>query len=264
MKITVIIPTFNRDNFISKTIDSILNQTYKVNEIIIIDDGSSDNTKKFIEQYPLIHNIKYIYQKNQGVSSARNLGIKFSNNEWIAFLDSDDIWCNDKIAKQKQFHENNLDILFSYTDELWKFNNKVIKQNKFQEKHENSKFIANIALCKIGSSTVLLHKSIFEDIGVFDENLVACEDYDLWLRILRKYEVGLVNEKLLEKIAGHRGQLSFETIGMDYYRILALQKHIDSEFKIEVLREISLKKEILLKGALKHKNQIFIDFCDSL
>ena len=193
----------------------------------------------------------YKYQKNSGVSKARNLGIKLSKNEWITFLDSDDIWEKTKIQQQIDFHTKNKDILFSHTDELWKYNGKIIKQKKHQQKPYGDCFDDNISLCKIGASTVILHKSIFDNIGVFDEELTACEDYDLWLRILKKYKLGLVNKKLIEKIAGHKGQLSFEIPLMDRYRIIALLKHLENSL---VKQEVIKKCDILIKGAIKHNN----------
>jgi glycosyltransferase involved in cell wall biosynthesis len=179
------------------------------------------------------------------------LGIKLASYEWITFLDSDDIWSETKIEEQINFHKKNKDILFSHTDELWKFNSKIIKQKKHQQKPYGDCFNDNISLCKIGASTVFIHKSIFDDIGIFDEALIACEDYDLWLRILTKYKLGLINKKLIEKIAGHKGQLSFETPLMDKYRIIALLKH---KKDILVKQEIIKKCDILIKGAKKHKN----------
>lgn len=255
--ISVVIPTYNRAKFLASTIESVLNQSVPVDEIIVIDDGSSDGTKELLNHY----DIRYSYQENSGVSSARNHGIKIAKNEWICFLDSDDIWYKDKIKNQIQLHNNNPSILFSYTDEKWIYNNKEIKQKKYQEKTNKNQFLDHIKLCKIGSSSVMIHKTIFENIGFFDENLEACEDYDLWLRILRDYKVAYIDEKLVDKIAGHHGQLSFTTIGMDYYRILALQKHLNSEYTNAIENEIKIKKEILLKGAIKHNNRFFIDFC---
>jgi glycosyltransferase involved in cell wall biosynthesis len=259
MKISVIIPTYNRAKFINKTLDAVFNQSFKVDEIIVIDDGSTDDTKEALQNFP----IKYIYQKNLGVSSARNTGIKEAKNQWICFLDSDDIWDRDKIKEQIEFHQNNPNILFSYTDERWFYNHKEIKQNLNQKKGQTT-FIDNIDLCRIGASTVMLHKSILDKVGLFDESFKACEDYDLWLRILREFEIGYIDKKLIDKIAGHKGQLSFETKGQDYYRILALQKHLKSEYTEEIALEIEKKKQILLKGAMKHKNDFFIEFCNTL
>jgi glycosyltransferase involved in cell wall biosynthesis len=259
MNITVIIPTYNRSSFLSKSIESVLNQSIKVDEIIVVDDGSTDNTKVLLKELP----VKYIYQENLGVSSARNRGIKESKNQWICFLDSDDIWDKDKLKEQIAFHQNNPNILFSYTDERWFYNQKEIKQNPNQIKGQIT-FVDNIDLCRIGASTVMLNKSVLTKVGLFDELLKACEDYDLWLRILREYEVGYIDKKLIDKIAGHKGQLSFEVKAQDYYRILALQKHLDSEYKEDIIKVIELKKKILLKGAQKYNNQFFIDFCTNL
>ena len=251
MKITVIIPTYNRESFLSKAIESILNQTVKADEIIIIDDGSTDNTKELIHKY----SVKYIYQNNSGVSSARNHGIQLSSNAWICFLDSDDIWEENKLEKQIAFHNKNPHILFSHTDELWIFNNKVIKQKKHQLKSQGFCFQKNIANTIIGASTVIINKKIFDDIGYFDEELSVCEDYDIWLRILIKYELGLIDEKLIQKKAGHENQLSFATRLIDKYRIKALSKHIDSIYGKEIRETIISKCDILIKGAIKHNNK---------
>jgi len=250
MKISLIIPTYNRAKLIESTLLSALNQTVKLDEILVVDDGSTDNTKQLLEQY----DIKYIYQKNQGVSNARNTGIKNSSNDWFCFLDSDDIWESNKMEKQIAFHNQNPHILFSHTDELWRFNDKVIKQKKHQLKPSGYCFKENIPNTLIGASTVMCHKSVFEDIGLFDEELEACEDYDLWLRILNQYELGLIDKKLITKIAGHKGQLSFETPFMDSFRVKALQKHLESSHKEDVKKEIIKRCDILINGAIKYGN----------
>ena len=250
MKISLIIPTYNRVTHLETTLLSVFNQTTKVDEIIVIDDGSTDKTQQLLAQY----DIKYIYQENQGVSSARNRGLQEVKNDWICFLDSDDIWESNKIEKQIAFHKINPHILFSHTDELWLFNDKIIKQKKHQLKPSGFCFKQNLPNTLIGASTVMCHKSIFDNVGLFDEELKACEDYDLWLRILDKYELGLINEKLIQKIAGHRGQLSFETPLMDSYRIKALLKHLQSNYKNEVKQEVIKRCDILINGAIKHGN----------
>jgi glycosyltransferase involved in cell wall biosynthesis len=251
MKISLIIPTYNRASLIENTLLSALNQTTKIDEIIIIDDGSTDNTQELLKKY----DIKYTYQENQGVSSARNKGINEAKNEWICFLDSDDIWESNKIEKQIAFHKANPHILFSHTDELWRFNDKIIKQKKHQLKPSGYCFKQNIPNTLIGASTVMCHSSVFDDVGLFDEELKACEDYDLWLRILDRYELGLIDEKLITKIAGHSGQLSFETPLMDSYRIKALLKHLNSNYKEEIKQEIIKRCDILITGAMKHQNK---------
>jgi len=251
MKISVIIPTYNRAEFISKAIESVLEQSYKADEIIIIDDGSNDNTKEIVKNYP----VKYIYQENKGVSSARNKGIKKAKNEWVCFLDSDDIWEIQKLEKQVFFHKQNPHILFSHTDEKWLFNGKEIRQKPYQQKQNKLTFLDHTQNTFIGCSTVFIHKKIFDTLGMFDESLTACEDYDLWLRILREYELSFIDEKLIQKIAGHKNQLSFDTPLQDQYRIKSLLKHIDSPYSKEIKKEIVKRCEILIKGALKHGNK---------
>ena len=253
MKISVIIPTYNRVKLLSKTIDSVLKQSIEINEIIIINDGSTDDTKELINTYKN-DKIKYIFQENQGVSSARNTGINLAKNRWLCFLDSDDIWHENKIIEQIKFHTKNPHIFFSHTDELWMFNGKIINQKKHQLKPSGFCFEENIPNTLIGASTVMVHKKVLEDVGNFDETLIACEDYDLWLRILLKYELGLINKKLITKIAGHENQLSFTIKMMDKYRISALLKHHHTQYKNVVLEEVIKKCNILIKGAIKHKN----------
>ena len=258
MNISVIIPTYNRENFILRAIESIKNQTSKVDEIIVIDDGSTDNTKEILKD----QNIKYIYQKNAGVSKARNCGILEAKNEWIVFLDSDDTWNTQKIEHHINLHKQNKYLLASFSDETWIRNNKEIKLKNYQQK-EKPTFLNSLRLCKIGASTFFCHKKIFDDVGLFDENLVACEDYDLWLRILQKYQIGFIDKKLTNKYAGHENQLSFNTKLIDIFRIKALEKHIESKHKTQVLEELIYKTSLLLKGAKKHSNNEVIEFCES-
>lgn len=259
MKISVIIPTFNREQFILRAINSVLEQTYLVDEIIIVDDGSTDNTYEIIKELQTKHkNIIYIKQANHGVSKARNSGIKNAKNSWVAFLDSDDTWHKDKIQEHLIFHKNNPLYLCSYTDELWIRNGKTIKLKSYQEKDEPT-FMNSLRLCKIGTSSFFTNKKVFDEIGFFDEKLEACEDYDLWLRILLKYNIKYINKTLVTKYAGHKNQLSFETPLIDTYRIEALEKHLSCEHKNEVLNELRYKIDILIKGAKKRDNTLIIN-----
>jgi len=255
LKISAIIPTFNRENFISKSIKSIKNQSYLIDEIIIVDDGSTDNTQKILKN---IKNIRIVKTKNLGVSHARNIGIKEAKNEWIAFLDSDDLWLENKIENQVLFHKLNPNILFSHTEEKWLRNGKTIKYPKSLTKPSGDCFLQNISTCKIATSSVILNKSIFKDIGYFDEKLKVCEDYDLWLRISYKYNMGLIKEEQIVKIAGHT-QLSASIFAIDRYHIYSLQKFLNSKYKIEVKNEIIKKCNILVKGAIKHENKEIFD-----
>jgi len=246
MNISVIIPTYNRASFILQAIKSVQNQSLHVSEIIVVDDGSTDNTKELLKNEDII----YIYQKNSGVSTARNQGIKEAKHEWIAFLDSDDIWHKNNIEEHVALHVKNPELKASFSDELWIRNGKVVNKKKHLKKEEPT-FLNSLRSCKIGASTFFVHKTIFEEIGLFDENLEVCEDYDLWLRILKKYTIKLINKELITKQAGHENQLSFTAPLIDSYRIIALQKHLNSKYEKDVSIEINYKKSILENGAKK-------------
>ena len=251
MKISAIILTFNREDFILKAISSIQSQTYKVDEIIVVDDGSTDNTGKILKNFK---NIRIIKTKNLGVSHARNIGISEAKNRWISFLDSDDLWLNDKIENQVIFHKQNPNILFSHTGEKWLRSGKIVKYPKSLAKPNGECFLQNISTCKIATSSILLHKSIFADIGYFDEKLKVCEDYDLWLRISYKFSMGLIKKEQIIKNAGHP-QLSSSIFAIDRYHIYTLQKFLNSKYKNDVKNEIIKKCNILVNGAIKHKNR---------
>lgn len=252
MTITTIIPTYNREKFLPRCIESVLNQTIMPNEIILIDDGSIDNTREIASKY----DIKYIRQENSGVSSARNLGIKNSNCEYITFLDSDDMWHNEKLEKQINFHSKYKDIKISHTNEKWIRDGKELVIKGSNTKKGGNIFIDILPTCTIGCSTVMIKKDLFDEIGLFDESFEICEDYDLWLRVAKKYEIGYIEDKLITKFAGEWEQLSFKYWGMDRWRIKALEKHSSYQ---EVRDEIIKKSKILLKGAIKKENQTIID-----
>lgn len=253
MDITVVIPTYNRYDFLKRAVASVLAQTYPAKEIIIVDDGSTDETFQIQNEFP---QVKYIYQKNKGVSAARNLGIKNAKYDWIAFLDSDDTFCKDKLQKQVDFHQKNRDIFISYTAENWVRDDLEIQVPKKFQKIGRNIFLENLPYCNIAPSSVVIHKNIFDTLGCFDETLEVCEDYDLWLRISSLHEVGLVNEQLITKYAGHKDQLSFKHWGMDRFRVVVLEKLLQTvhcQEKIEKIKQELLKKyQLLLKGAIKY------------
>ena len=253
--ISVVIPVYNRPQLVKRAIASVLEQSLKADEIIVVDDGSTDETAIVLQSFD--DKIKIITQKNNGVSSARNAGIKASKNRWVCFLDSDDIWHKEKLEQQLAFHKANPHILFSHTEEEWIRDGKTVKQKKQHKKPSGFCFEENLNFCKIAPSTVMIEKTLFDKVGYFDESLEVCEDYDMWLRVLKTFEVGLLDEVLTTKFAGHE-QLSFKYHSMDKYRIEALLKHKNREV---VKQEIEKKLEILLKGALKHGNRELIDFC---
>ena len=227
MHVSVIIPTYNRKHTLKRAIKSVYMQSLPPFEIIVVDDGSNDGTKEWVRQkYP---NVKYIYQENSGVSSARNKGIKIARGDWIALLDSDDEWLPNKLNKQIDKIKSNLDVKILHSNEIWIRNGLRVNQMKKHKKFGGYIFEKCLDICRISPSSVMLKKEIFDDIGTFDESLKVCEDYDLWLRITSKYPVCFLDIPLIKKYGGHSDQLSKAHDGIEFYRIQSLQKILESK-----------------------------------
>ena len=222
MKISVIIPTYNRKHTLQRAIDSVLAQTFKPFEIIIVDDGSKDGTKEWLLlNYP---SVQYIHQPNNGVSSARNKGIQISQGSWIALLDSDDEWMPEKLEYQSRFIEVNRNSSFCHTNEIWIRNGVRVNQMKKHKKYGGDIFKHCLDICRISPSSSIIKKDVFEEVGAFDESLTVCEDYDLWLRVTAKFNILFLDEPLIKKYGGHLDQLSRVPEGIEQYRIRSLEK----------------------------------------
>lgn len=248
MNISVIIPTYNRKHTLARAIDSVLIQTYKPYEIIVIDDGSDDGTSDWINnKFP---SIRLIQQPNLGVSSARNKGVYESRGDWIALLDSDDEWRPNKLERQIRYLKNNSKILFCHTNEIWIRNGIRINQGKKHQKYGGMIFEKCLDMCRISPSSSLFHKKILNDVGYFDESLNVCEDYDLWLRVTSKYPVLFIDELLIIKYGGHKDQLSIIPDGIERYRIKSLEKLL-------FLKSINNDQKNQIRKVLKNKFQIY-------
>jgi len=223
--VSVIIPTYNRGWIVREAIDSVLAQDFTDFELIVIDDGSGDNTAEILETYG--KGIKVLYQPNSGVSAARNRGIAEAAGRWIAFLDSDDLWLPRKLSTQVKFFMGNSGALINQTQEIWIRNGRRVNPGKRHHKFSGMIFERSLALCLVSPSAVMIEKSLFDTVGVFDERLPACEDYDLWLRISCRYPIHLIETPLIIKRGGHDDQLS-KAAGLDKYRIQSLVKIIES------------------------------------
>ena len=265
--ISVVIPTFNRVSSLERTLNSVLAQTLPADEIIIVDDGSTDNTVSILKsRYSEVELsiIRFIEQDNHGVSAARNAGIATARHEWIALLDSDDVWHEDKLQIQIQALENAPEYLMSHSDEIWIRNGLRVNQMNKHKKTGGYIFQQCLPMCVISPSAVIIHRLIFDEIGLFDETLPACEDYDLWLRICSRYPVLYIDEALITKHGGHDDQLSHKYWGMDRFRIQALNKII-SEAKLNdsdrdaAIKMMQHKINIYLVGAEKHGNTEHVD-----
>ena len=274
MNVSAVIPTFNRGHCLLRAINSILAQTTPVDEIIVVDDGSDDKTYDLLVKSELLDmrgqmpNIRYLYQENKGVSAARNLGIKEAEHEYIALLDSDDAWAETKIERQAlKLEKKNFSCRITHTEEIWLKDGQRINPKKKHKKSGGFIFEKCLPLCCISPSSVLLHRTLFNDYGFFDEKLPACEDYDMWLRLCAFEEVLFVEEALTIKYGGHADQLSRAFWGMDRFRVLALEKLINSgklstTQRSQALEMLVKKIEILLLGAKKREKKEMIQNLD--
>ena len=252
--ISIVIPTFNRCRFIKRALDSIYNQTYSDYEIIVIDDGSTDGTADMLKKkFP---DVRYFYQSNKGVSSSRNKGLEMAQGDWIAFLDSDDEWLPAKLEKQVKLLKSTPGYKVCHTEEIWIRDGIRVNQMKKHKKTGGWIFPQCLPLCAMSPSSILIHCSVFEDVGDFDITLPACEDYDLWLRITAKYPVLYIEEPQIKKYGGHEDQLSKKYWGMDRYRIYALQgilsgNTLNQDNKQQAIAMLLKKCRVFQKGALK-------------
>ena len=247
LSISVVIPTFNRLSYLERAIKSVLNQTINVNEIIIVDDGSDDGTSEFIRfKYP---ELKYIFQSNRGVSAARNVGIANAKSNWVAFLDSDDEWLNNKLKEQVTQLELNPEINFCHSNELWIRNGNEIKQKNSHKKFGGLIFDKCLDKCRISPSTVICSRSLLVKLKGFDEDFFMCEDYDLWLRVTSRNPVLYIDKPLITKYGGHHDQLSKNSEGIEKYHIKSLEKLIKQDFPRE--------QQILIKNMLIKKIKIY-------
>ena len=224
-QISVIIPTFNRGWILKEAVDSVLSQHCTDFELIVVDDGSTDNTLALLQTYKGSLNV--LRQENRGVSAARNLGIENSCGQYIAFLDSDDLWLPEKLSFQLEFFVLHREALICQTEEMWIRNGVRVNPGKKHKKISGHIFEQSLALCLVSPSAVMMDRRLFEETGMFDENLPACEDYDLWLRTTLKYPVFLLDKPLVIKRGGHADQLS-KAPGLDKYRIASILKLLQS------------------------------------
>lgn len=256
-EVSIIIPTYNRAAYIPRAIHSVLNQLEVSFGLIVVDDGSIDQTKQVVNE--LFYNeprLKYINQKNRGPSSARNLGIKNSKATFIAFLDSDDEWLPRKLKTQLDFFQMNPDLLICQTEEIWIRNGKRVNSMNKHKKFGGFIFEKCLPLSIVSPSCVMMRREFFDQVGLFDESLPACEDYDLWLRTSARFPIGLIEKFLVIKYGGHVDQRSREFPAMDQFRIKALTKVLESEFLSEdqrklTISELSKKCRIVQNGSLK-------------
>jgi glycosyltransferase involved in cell wall biosynthesis len=259
---SVIIPTYNRAALLPRAMSSVLGQNYQKFDLWIVDDGSSDDTPEIVREFQSRESgrIHYVRTDNRGVSAARNLGAQLSGGQWLAFLDSDDEWLPAKLEKQRQFIQENPEIKIVHGEELWIRRGKRVNAKKIHQKSGGRIFQRCLKLCLLSPSAVILRRDLYQELGGFDENFPVCEDYDLWLKITARHQVGFILDPIIVKYGGHVDQLSAKFKAMDYWRVKAMHAlfkegpPITDEEKKALVEEIQTKSEILLKGYGKHNH----------
>jgi glycosyltransferase involved in cell wall biosynthesis len=249
--VSIVLPTCNRSRLVCRAIDSVLAQSYRAIELIVVDDGSTDDTQNRLERYGDC--ITVIEQANKGVSAARNAGLQAASGQYVALLDSDDVWLPRKLERQVAFFRSRPGAVICQTEEIWIRNGVRVNPGKRHKKHSGMIFEKTLPLCLISPSAVMLRKSLFDEVGLFDESLPACEDYDLWLRISWKYPVHLIDTPLIHKHGGHADQLS-RMPQLDKYRIRALEKILEADCLSQQQRSAALE-------TLKQKCRIYAAGC---
>jgi GT2 family glycosyltransferase len=251
--VSVIIPTYNRWPLVGAAVESVLAQSFKDFELIVIDDGSTDGTAQKLGKYGTC--LRLYSQMRSGVSAARNLGVKKARGRYLAFLDSDDLWRPEKLAVQVEFMGRHPVFQICQTEEIWVRNGVRVNPRLIHQKPAGDIFMRSLELCLVSPSAVMMTKDLFDAAGGFDESLPVCEDYDLWLRIAVDHQVALIAEPLVIKRGGHADQLSRSLWGMDRYRVAALQKLLRSGIggarREAVLAILRRKVAILARGARK-------------
>ncbi len=259
--ISIVIPSYNRENQLHRALLSVKNQTRSCSELIVVDDGSTDSTCQLVQSFaancdfPVI----YVYQKKMGPAAARNHGIRVATFPVLAFLDSDDHWKKNKLEIQYAKMERHTDRLISHTQEQWLRCGIHLNQKKIHQPQNGDIFSHCLQLCAVGMSTVMVKKEFFNAVGLFNEALPCCEDYDLWLRSSHALPFLLVETPLTIKEGGRTDQVSYQyCVGMDRFRIFSILHLLQCEelsHENAMLSLLELQKKCLVygNGCVKHK-----------
>jgi glycosyltransferase involved in cell wall biosynthesis len=254
--IAAIVPVHNRAHRIVACVESILSQTLPAKEVVVVDDGSTDDTLTALRSLESEVTIVPL-EANHGVSTARNIGVESARCNWISFLDSDDLWTENKLLDQWQFLKDNPFYDIVQSEEIWIRNGTRVNPCNHHQKPAGWIWLPSLSLCLVSPSSVMMKKELFQKYRGFDPALPACEDYDLWLRISRDRPVGLDPNPSVIKHGGHADQLSRRYPAMDRFRVKALIKALDKESDREYQHHIKvvLKKKltILANGCKKRQ-----------
>ena len=255
MLVSIIMPVYNGQLYIIESIESVLAQTYENWELIIVNDGSTDKTEEIIFKFQNLSNkVKYFYKVNEGQVKATNFGILKSNGEYVAFLDSDDLWENDKLNRQINFilKNKNVDFLYSKYNSIDENGNLLCTNNSHDSLNHYKDLLKR---CFIGRLTVIVKKSILIELNLFDEFLHSTDDWDMWIRISEKFKLSFLDE-VVASYRIHPQSMSKNlynqllNVSKVYSKHVYLNSDLNKQFKKEV-KWIELK--IYLSSFLNEK-----------
>lgn len=263
--VSVVIPAFNSGKFIREAIDSVLAQTYKNYEIIVVDDGSTDNTKEILQPYIKKGQIKYIYQTNQRQAAARNNGIRRSKGELIAFLDSDDLWLPKKLESQLPFfQESSIGLVYSGLS-IFDEDNNTLEETDFTRYRKGRIFDDLLASNFIPTSTVMIRRSCIDKAGFFRDYKLG-QDWDLWLRISAGFKIDYVDQ-ILTRYRSHHDNVSKKDPKVKLNIDIKILKRIFTDFRVsrkirkKVLSEIKSVYFFNLGYSYRKHNKVYALYC---
>jgi glycosyltransferase involved in cell wall biosynthesis len=265
-RVSVVIPTWNRAWCLGEALDSVLAQGFRDFELIVVDDGSTDGTAGLLARYGAA--LRTIRQENRGVAAARNAGIAAARGALIAFLDSDDLWLPEKLAVQVAHFDRRPAALICQTGEIWVRRGRRVNPRRRHRKPEGMIFEPSLELCLVSPSAVMLRRELLAEVGLFDEELPACEDYDLWLRVACRHPVDLIDRPLVVKRGGHPDQLS-AAWGLDRFRIRSLARllasgRLDPDQARAAARTLRQKCAVYANGCRKRGRLAEAEACEAL
>jgi alpha-1,3-rhamnosyltransferase len=226
--VSVVVPCYNHEKYVKETIESIINQTYKNIELIVIDDGSKDNSVSVIQELADKYGFTFIHRPNKGLSATLNEGIKLSKGKYFSAIASDDILMLEKIEKQVEFMESNPEYGMCYGKIVY-FEDSIKNTSEYSNSNKQGWVFDDLLNygCFIPAPSTFMRKEVFESVGGFDKNLWI-EDWDMWLRISQKYQVGYIDE-YLAYYRKHDTNISSQSLKMYKAEKQILEKYKDYE-----------------------------------
>jgi glycosyltransferase involved in cell wall biosynthesis len=233
--VSVVVPTYNYGHFLPGALESVLGQTVRNLEVIVVDDGSTDDTSQVIRPYLADPRVRFQTIPHGGVSAAKNAGIRLSRAALVGFLDSDDLWLPPKLERQLALFEADSELGVAYARRL--LINPAGQDLYYRQPalHRGMILEALFQTNFVCQSSALVRRAVLDDVGLFDERCPPVEDYDLWLRVAARYRFDYVNEPLVKYRVGH-ASLTARTENGLLIALEVMQRFLDQGQGVELIR----------------------------